>query len=75
LKECGYRSGILGKWALGSKPVDFNEWFGYLTDEEAQDQYPQFLWRNDKKWEFPANQSGQNIESAQVGLLKQLPTF
>lgn len=75
LKESGYKTGILGKWALGGNPIGFDEWFGYLTDEEAQNQYPQYLWRNDKKWELAANQSGKKTEPAQNWFIKTTTNF
>jgi len=54
LKESGYRTALLGKWGLaeeGSPGVPqrmgFDEFMGYLSNTEAHDYYPDFLWRYD----------------------------
>ncbi len=59
LKEVGYATGGVGKWALGNvnTPADINNsghpnrngfdfWFGYLNQSNAHNYYPPFLWRN-----------------------------
>ena len=52
LQAAGYRTGLIGKWGLagpGSPGVPqkkgFDEFVGYLTNVEAHDYYPDFLWR------------------------------
>ncbi|MGC8742739.1 MAG: sulfatase-like hydrolase/transferase [Verrucomicrobiia bacterium] len=77
LKSADYKTGILGKWALGIDPTrkGFDQWFGYLTDNEATNHYPPYLWRNDKKWELAENSGGQQITLAQNWFLRTTTNF
>jgi len=54
LKTAGYRTCLLGKWGLTEEGLPglpqkkgFDEFFGYLSNAEAHDYYPEFLWRYD----------------------------
>lgn len=62
LKDAGYATGGVGKWALGNVDdpgeVDnpghpnnngFDYWFGYLNQGNAHNFYPPFLWENKKQ--------------------------
>lgn len=68
LKSKGYRTGGVGKWALGN--VDdpsqvnnpghpnhngFDYWFGYLNQGNAHNFYPPFLWENMNQVTLPGN--------------------
>ena len=68
LKENGYVTGGVGKWALGNvddpSEVDnpghpnnngFDFWFGYLNQGNAHNFYPPFLWKNKVQVELPGN--------------------
>ncbi|MGC6465714.1 MAG: sulfatase-like hydrolase/transferase, partial [Akkermansiaceae bacterium] len=59
LKEAGYTTGGVGKWALGhvEDPKEINNpghpnnngfdyWFGYMNQSNAHNFYPTFLWEN-----------------------------
>ena len=59
LKQAGYATGGVGKWALGhvNEPSEienaghpnnngFDYWFGYLNQSNAHNYYPPFLWEN-----------------------------
>lgn len=69
LNESGYRTGGVGKWALGNveKPSEihnaghpnrngFDYWYGYLNQGNAHNYYPTFLWENDRQVPLPGNQ-------------------
>ena len=68
LKEQGYVTGLSGKWGLGEPnttghPNDqgFDEWFGYLNQRKAHTYYPDFIWKNKEKVEFPENSDGKKV--------------
>ena len=54
LKQAGYRTGIFGKWGLGTagnsgvpNRQGFDEWYGFLDQKHAHTQYPTQLWNNE----------------------------
>ena len=62
LKQAGYATGGIGKWALGGADSTgapfkqgFDLWFGYLDQGMAHNYYPEYLWRNEKKVLLPGN--------------------
>ena len=72
LKQAGYKTGAIGKWALGPSGTPgtpeqkgFDQWAGFLDARHAQDYYPEFIWRCDSargaagKFPLVMNQGGQ----------------
>lgn len=56
LKSAGYRTGIFGKWGLGTagnsgipNRQGFDEWYGFLDQKHAHTQYPTMLWDNEEE--------------------------
>jgi arylsulfatase A-like enzyme len=55
LKQAGYATGGMGKWALGNPGSwgvpnyqGFDYWYGHLNQDQAHFYYPDYLWENDK---------------------------
>jgi arylsulfatase A-like enzyme len=51
LKKAGYATGMFGKWGLGEEDTPglpqlqgFDAFFGYLSQHQAHNYYPEFLW-------------------------------
>jgi arylsulfatase A-like enzyme len=71
LKDAGYHTGLIGEWGLGfENPAvpskqGFDEFVGYLTDQQAQDYYAERLARFDPQNHydgdvvFPENSDGK----------------
>ena len=66
LKQAGYATGGIGKWALGDGDTTgapwkkgMDEFFGYLDQTHAHGYYPDFLWRNGQRVDIPENKDGQ----------------
>lgn len=64
-KNAGYATGAFGKWGLGQpgSPGDPNrqgvdEFFGYNCQLLAHNYYPDHLWHNQTRIEFPENGNG-----------------
>ena len=68
LKEVGYATGGVGKWALfdgkEGHPNDhgFDFWMGYLDQGKAHNFYPPYLWRNREKVMLEGNLPGPTHE-------------
>ncbi len=65
LKDAGYATGGIGKWAMGGadtlgRPTanGFDFWMGYLDQSEAHNYYPTHLWRGDEKFPLEGNVIG-----------------
>ncbi len=63
LQQSGYTTGIFGKWGMGDITTEgvpsnqgFDEFFGYLHQLHAHFYYPDYLWKNNRKWPLPGNQ-------------------
>lgn len=66
LKEAGYATGGIGKWALGDHDSTgapwrkgMDEFFGYLDQTHAHTYYPDHLWKNGERFEIPENTDGK----------------
>ena len=66
LKEAGYATGGIGKWALGDHDSTgapwrkgMDEFFGYLDQTHAHTYYPDHLWKNGERFEIPENADGK----------------
>lgn len=62
LQQAGYRSGGVGKWALGDAGTEgratrqgFDMWFGYLNQDHAHYYYPEYLDDGEGRLELPGN--------------------
>lgn len=67
-KDANYATGIFGKWGLGypgseSEPnaMGFDEFYGYNCQREAHTYYPDHLWSNRERVEFPENLNNGRI--------------
>ena len=65
LRARGYRTGGVGKWGLGAPGSEgaperqgFDHFFGYLCQRQAQNFYPDHLWRDGQRVELPGNAHG-----------------
>jgi arylsulfatase A-like enzyme len=79
LQKNGYETGAFGKWGLGfittsGDPAKkgFDKFYGYNCQTLAHNYYPDHLWNNHEKINFPENLEGKNTYSedliAQQGL-------
>ena len=66
MKKAGYKTGVVGKWALGQEETagapweqGVDEFLGYLDQTHAHTYYPDHLWKNGQRLEIPENQMGQ----------------
>lgn len=73
LQENGYETGAFGKWGLGyittsGDPAKkgFDEFYGYNCQTLAHNYYPDHLWNNHERINFPENAHGNNIYSADL---------
>ena len=55
LKQAGYKTGAIGKWALGNPGSwgipnyqGFDYWYGHLSQDQAIRYYPSYLWENER---------------------------
>lgn len=70
LKQAGYKTGLFGKWGLSlyDQPgtpdkKGFDEFFGYLNQQQAHTFYPEFLYHNQDRVYFPENADHYKIEN------------
>ena len=51
LQQAGYHTGLIGEWALGDAPwtQGFDEFAGFIHDEEGRNYFSDFIWRYDPK--------------------------
>lgn len=68
LKRAGYITGAYGKWGMGFVGTEgdpnnqgFDEFFGYNCQREAHNYYPDHLWHNSKKINYPGNPDKKNM--------------
>lgn len=66
MKKAGYKTGVVGKWALGQEETagapweqGVDEFLGYLDQTHAHTYYPDHLWKNGQRLEIPENQMGK----------------
>ncbi len=71
LKESGYRTACIGKWGLGhpsneGSPLKqgFDFFYGYISQWQAHNYYPTYLWRNETKERLEGN-DGKSLEGKQ----------
>lgn len=61
-KSAGYATGAFGKWGLGGPGTEghpnrqgFDQFFGYLCQRQAHNNYPAYLWQNEQVYLLTGN--------------------
>ncbi|MEQ8766187.1 MAG: arylsulfatase [Planctomycetota bacterium] len=79
LKGAGYRTGLIGKWGLGEpgstgvpNRQGFDTFFGYLNQRHAHNYYPDYLWRNEERFELPGNVVKDGVASQKAVHVQEL---
>lgn len=69
--KAGYRTAAFGKWGLGTTTSEgnpnwkgFEEFFGYICQRQAHDYFPDHLWHNQERIDYPENLSADVTYSA-----------
>jgi arylsulfatase A-like enzyme len=70
LKQAGYKTGLFGKWGLAlynqagiPNNMGFDEFFGYLNQQQAHTYYPEFLYHNQERVYYPENAGHYKYEN------------
>lgn len=84
MKQNGYVTAAFGKWGMGypgsaGEPLKqgIERFYGYNCQSEAHNYYPDHLWDNDQRVDFPGNRtsdsmySGDKIHNAAMDFLQQ----
>jgi arylsulfatase A len=73
LQKAGYATGAFGKWSLGfitssgaPSKKGFDEFYGYNCQSLAHNYYPDHLWNNDLRIDFPGNPETNTVYSADI---------
>ncbi|MES2775298.1 MAG: arylsulfatase [Bacteroidota bacterium] len=73
LQQNGYNTGAFGKWGLGfpgsgAEPnnMGFATFFGYNCQSLAHNYYPDHLWSNEKRIDYPGNEETHEVYSADL---------
>ncbi len=81
LKTRGYRTGLVGKWGLGEPDTTgipnrqgFDYFFGFLNQRHAHNYYPEYLWRNEARFELPGNVAHDGVSSQKTTHVQELFT-
>lgn len=87
LQQSGYKTGGVGKWALGNvnDPSEiensghpnkngFDDWFGYLNQSFAHNYYPTYLWDNTTQVMLPGNVIG-NYENGRGNVASERKSY
>ncbi|MEO5683176.1 MAG: arylsulfatase [Chitinophagaceae bacterium] len=71
LKKQGYKTAAFGKWGLGyittsgdPNKKGFDQFFGYNCQSLAHNYYPDHLWNNHDRIDFPENADSNEVYSA-----------
>jgi arylsulfatase A-like enzyme len=82
LKQAGYHTGIIGKWGIGEAgswgvPNDkgFDEFLGFLNQDDALHYYPQIIWDNTEQYNPPGNQGDEHKDYAQKMFTNRAMSF
>ncbi len=72
LKEAGYISADFGKWGLGfvgstgdPNKQGFDQFFGYNCQRQSHNYYPDHLWDNATRVNYPGNKQSNSVYSAE----------
>lgn len=73
LKKGGYKTAAFGKWSLGFLTTSgspdnkgFDHFFGYNCQTLAHNYYPDHLWENSTRIDFPQNSERDSVYSADL---------
>lgn len=82
LQSANYKTGLFGKWGLGlssqqgvPNPMGFGEFFGYLNQRKAHSYYPEFLWHNDQRVDFPAHRGHDHKKQSRYDAAGRVQPF
>lgn len=73
LKEKGYKTAAFGKWSMGFLTTSgspdkkgFDHFYGYNCQTLAHNYYPDHLWENTTRIDFPENKENDSVYSADL---------